>query len=106
MRVTRVDPLTMSVRRVERARSASSAQRSECRAQFGREELRLLPGGEVAATADLVEVREAGVDRLGPAARGGPDLAGKRREGDRNRDRRRRLAGDGGQESPELPVPA
>jgi hypothetical protein len=30
----------------------------------------------VAAAVDLVEVREAGVDRLDPAARGGPDLAG------------------------------
>ena len=47
----------------------------------------------MAAAVDLVEVREAGVDRLDPAARGSPDLAGERREADRNRDRRRSLAG-------------
>ena len=60
-----------------------------------REELRLLPGGEVAAPVGLVEVGEAGVDRLDPAARGREDLAGEVREADRNRDRRRRLAGRG-----------
>ena len=47
----------------------------------------------MAAPVDLVEVGEAGVDRLDPAARGSPDLAGERREADRNRDRRRSLAG-------------
>src|SRR5262249_47028299 len=70
-----------------------SAQWSEARAQLFDEELRLLPGGEVAAPVDLVEVREVGVDRLDPAARGSPELAGERREADRNRDRRRSLAG-------------
>jgi hypothetical protein len=47
----------------------------------------------VPASVDLVEVHEVGVDRLDPAARGGPELAGERREADRNRDRRRSLAG-------------
>jgi hypothetical protein len=56
--------------------------RGEDRAQLCREQLRLLPGGEVAAPVDLVEVGEAGVDRLGPAARARPDLAGERREAD------------------------
>src|ERR687897_752456 len=69
------------------------AQRPEGGPQLGGEELRLLPGGEVAAPVDLVEVSEAGVDRLDPAARGSPDLAGERREADGNRDRRRSLAG-------------
>jgi hypothetical protein len=49
----------------------------------------VLPCGEVSAALDLVEVGEAGVDRLNPAARGSPDLAGERREGDGNLDRRR-----------------
>src|SRR5262249_13920494 len=61
--------------------------------QLGGEELRLLPGWEVAAPVDLVEVHEVGIDRLDPAARGSPDLTGERREADRNRDRRRSLAG-------------
>ena len=49
---------------------AHLAKRPERRSDLGGEELRLLPGGEVAALVDLVEVREAGVGRLGPAARG------------------------------------
>ena len=47
----------------------------------------------MAAPVDLVEVGEVGVGLLDPAARGSPDLAGERREADRNRDRRRSLAG-------------
>jgi hypothetical protein len=58
---------------------------------FG-EELRLLPRSEVAAPIDLVEVRDVGVGLLDPAARGSPDLAGKRREADRDRNRRWSLA--------------
>src|SRR5918996_753274 len=72
---------------------ASVAQGAERGPHLGGEELRLLPGGEVAAPVDLVEVGEAGVDRLDPAARGSEDLAGERREADGNRDRRRSLAG-------------
>src|SRR5262245_2193918 len=81
------------------------AKPPESRAHLGGEELRLLPGGEVAAPVDLVEVGEAGVDRLDPAARGSPDLAGERREADGNRDRRRNLAARTGQKLSELPVP-
>jgi hypothetical protein len=69
---------------VPQSESSGSAQRSECRTQLGREQLRLLPGGEVAASVDLVEVGEAGVDHLNPAARGSPELAGERREADGN----------------------
>ena len=47
----------------------------------------------MAALFYLVEVGEAGVDLLHPGARGGEDLAGKRREADGNRDHRRSLAG-------------
>src|SRR5262249_13869290 len=70
-------------------------------------EVRLVPGGEVAASVDLVEVREAGVDRLHPAAWGREEFAGKRGEADRNRDRRRSLAGRTGcgLGPPGLPVP-
>ena len=61
----------------------------------------------MAAPVDLVEVGEVGVDRLDPAARGSPDLAGERREADRNRDRRRSLAGRTGcgQDPSKFPVP-
>src|SRR5262245_14837658 len=82
--------------------------RLERSAQFRREQLRFLPGGEVAAPVDLAEVGEAGVDRLNPAARGSPDLAGERREADGNLDRRRSLAGRTGcgQKLSKLPVPS
>src|SRR5262245_38268760 len=81
-------------------------QRLERRAQLRREERRLFPCCEVAAPVDLVEVGEAGVNRLDPAAGGGPDLAGERREADGNRDRRRSLAACKrcGQRSSVLPV--
>ena len=46
----------------------------------------------MAAAADLVEVRDAGIDRLDPAARGRPDLAGERREANPDGDRGRSLA--------------
>src|SRR3954465_13957707 len=68
-------------------------QRAERPPHLGREELGLLPGGEVAAPGGLVEVREAGEHHLDPAARGREDLAWEVREPDRNRDRRRSLAG-------------
>src|SRR5688572_21931907 len=86
---------------------ASLAQWAECSPHLGGEELRLLPGWEVAAAVDLVEVAEVGVGRLNPAARGSPDLAGERREADRNRDRRRsRATRTGcGQNLSKLPVP-
>src|SRR5687768_1065953 len=71
-------------------RGRSSAQRAEGSPHLGREELRLLPGGEVATPLDLVEVREPRIYRFDPAPRSSPDLAGKRREADGNGDRRRR----------------
>ena len=66
----------------------ASATRLERRAHLLREELRLLPGGEVASVVHLVEVVERGIGLLGPAARGPPDLARERREADRDRRRR------------------
>ena len=46
------------------------------RPDLGREELRLLPGGEVVALLDFVEVDEVGVGLLGPAPRGLIELLG------------------------------
>src|SRR5918997_904738 len=82
------------------------AQRTERRPDLFREKLRLLPGGEVAALVDLVEVGEAGVLRLDPAPGRRPDLAGERREAYRHGDRRRSLAARKrcGQRSCVLPV--
>src|SRR4051794_31650821 len=62
-----------------------SAQRSEGRAELFREELRLLPGGEVAAPVDFVEVDELGIRPLGPAPRRLVLLTGEDRHGHRNR---------------------
>src|SRR5580693_2354992 len=70
-----------------------SAQRPERRPDLLGEQLGLFPGGEVTALVHLVEVDDVGVRLLDPAARGPPDLAGERREADRNRDRRGSLTG-------------
>ena len=82
----------------------SLAQRAERRPDFGREQLGLFPGGEVAALGGLVEVGEGGVALLDPAARGPEDLAGERGVADWNRDLRRRLAGGKRLGSSGLPV--
>src|SRR5205823_12808604 len=68
--ICRVMPLTPARPAVKPRCGPSSAQRPERRPDLGREQLGLLPGGEVAALVDLVEVGEVGVDLLGPAARG------------------------------------
>src|SRR5262249_44863497 len=52
-----------------------SAQRPEGRAQLAREEIRLLPRGEVIAAVDFVEVDEVRVRLLGPAPRRLVELA-------------------------------
>src|SRR6185369_17960024 len=62
---------------------------------------------EVPAAIDRVVVDEAGIGRLDPAPRRGPDLAGERREGDGHGDRWGSLCRiRRGQELSELPVPA
>src|SRR3954447_13992482 len=83
------------------------AQRAERRPHLGRQELGLLPGGEVAAPVGLVEVGEAGENHLDPAARGREDLAGEVRVAHRNRDRRRSLPARtaGALARPNLPFP-
>src|SRR5215218_6919181 len=53
----------------------------ERRTDFLREQLRLLPGGEVSAPVDLVEVDEVGVRQLRPATRCLVLLARKDRDG-------------------------
>src|SRR5689334_14428906 len=65
-----------------------SAQLPEGSAQFLGEQLRLLPGGEVAAAVDLVPVDEVAEGSLAPAARCAVDLGGEDGHGDRHpRDR-------------------
>src|SRR5262245_53486707 len=65
-------------------------------AKLPREDLRLFPGGEVAALLGLVEVRERRVELLRPAARRAEDLAGEGGEADGDRDfGRRRARGEG-----------
>src|SRR5262245_50207882 len=73
--------------------SSSLAQGPERGAQLAREELRLLPRGEVPTPLGLVEVDDVRIDLLHPAARGAEDLVGERGERNRERDRRRSLAG-------------
>src|SRR5215472_17316415 len=87
-----------------RAVHCQSAQGLERRSDLGREQLGLLPGGEVAAPVDLVEVGEGGVRLLDPTARGPEDLAGECGEADRYRDCGSSLAGREGLGSSPLPV--
>src|SRR5690348_13277590 len=61
------------------------AKRPERRANLFGKQLRLFPGGEVAALGGLVEVGEVGVPQFDPAARGPEDLVGERGEADRER---------------------
>src|SRR5260221_1544471 len=69
-----------------------SAQGAERCAEFFTEELWLFPRGKVPALVDLVEVDDVGVRLLDPAARRPPDLAGVRREAERELHRRWGLA--------------
>src|SRR5215207_3968427 len=66
--------------------SVRSAQGPEGGAELLGEELRLLPGREVVALVDLVEVDEVGIGLLGPGPRGLVELVGedahRRRDGD------------------------
>lgn len=64
----------------------------ERRPDLRRKQHGLFPGGEVTALVHLVEIDDVGLRLLDPAWRGPPDLSGERREPDRNRNRRERLA--------------
>src|SRR4249919_912570 len=81
-----------------------SSQRAERCPELSREDLRLLPGGEVSALVDLVEVGQGWVGLLDPAARGPDDLAGELRESDRDLDRWWSLAGRASRGLSALPV--
>ena len=75
--------------RATRARRVSSdrfAQRPEPRANFFGEELRLLPGGEVAALVELVVVDQFGIRPLRPAPRGWIELVREDAHGNRDGD--------------------
>src|SRR5262245_34625162 len=61
-------------------------ERSERGGQLGREELGLLPCGEVSALVDLVEVSQLGIGAPRPCLRGSIDVLRKYRDGDRQRD--------------------
>src|SRR5437764_4392385 len=98
--------LTATRPAVKRRCGLSSAQWLERRPDLGREQLGLLPGGEVAALAGLVVVGEVWVGLFGPAARGAEDLAGERGEADRELDLRRSLPGRESLGSSALPVRA
>src|SRR4051795_13782634 len=78
------------------------AERAEPVAQLGGVQLRLLPGGEVPAAVDLVEVDEVGVRLLRPAPRGLVDLVGEDAHGDRDGDV---LDGEVGALVPGQPLP-
>src|SRR5215211_164221 len=60
------------------------AKRSEAGAELRGEQVRLLPGGEVAALVDFVEMDELGVRLLGPAPRRLVLLAGEDGHGHRD----------------------
>src|SRR3954451_18251056 len=72
--------------------SDRSADRPEGGPHLLAEDFRLLPGREVSALVDLVEVDDVGVARLDPAAWCPPDLARERREAERDRRGWQRLA--------------
>src|SRR5436190_13172107 len=61
-------------------------KRAEPRAQLGGVQLRLLPGGEVPAAVDLVEVDEVGVRLLRPASGSPVELVGEDAHGHRDGD--------------------
>src|SRR4051794_23456248 len=84
--------------------SDRSADRPEGGPHLLAEDFRLLPGREVSALVDLVEVDDVGVARLDPAAWCPPDLARERREAERDRRGWQRLSARGGIGPVRLPV--
>src|SRR5690242_21728388 len=85
-----------------RRRGLLSTQRAKRVADLGCEQVRLLPGGEVAAFVDRVEVHDVRVARVDPAARRPPDLARQRGDGDWDRRGREVRAACGGAVGPGL----
>src|SRR5438128_12549069 len=66
--------------------SVRGSQRPEGGTNLGGEEFRLLPGREVVALVDFVEVDEVGVGLLGPTPRRLIKLSREDAHGSRNRD--------------------
>ena len=62
------------------------AERSESGAKLRREKLRLLPGGEVTALVDLVEINQVAIGAAGPCLGRSIDVPRKYRYCDRERD--------------------
>src|SRR5215211_1248957 len=82
---TRNGRMSLAVSTVLLMTTSLLAQGSEGGAEFGGEELWLLPGGEVVALVDLVVVDEVGIGLFGPAPGGLIELVGE--HADRGRDR-------------------
>src|SRR3712207_5593239 len=70
--------------RVHAGALASFPESSKCGSELDREELRLLPSGEVTALVDLVPVDQIVKGLLRPASGCSVDLAWKDRYGDRD----------------------
>src|SRR4051794_10143754 len=77
-------PATRAARSARRLGDLRSPQRAERGPELRREQFRLLPGSEVAASFGLAEVAERGVGLRGPAPRRPPDLAGEAAEAHRD----------------------
>lgn len=71
---------------VRAAASSPLAERSEHRAEFGREQLRLFPRREVTALVDPMKINEVVITTLGPSFWRTVDLARKHRHGNGDRD--------------------
>src|SRR3954471_18868251 len=84
----RVEPLSRLAERgnARTRKYGHLAKRAEPRAQLGGVQLRLLPGGEVPAAVDLVEVDEVGVRLLRPAPGDLEELVRKDTHRNRNGD--------------------
>src|SRR5215472_17068745 len=65
---------------------ARLAMRPERGSELFGKQVRLFPGGEVAAPLGLMEVDDVGIELLSPGARCSEDLAGERGEADRECD--------------------
>src|SRR5690349_8896525 len=75
---TATDYLVRAIRRTR----LPGAQRFECGAQFGGEDLRVFPRREVAAAIGFVEIDEIAIGAFGPAFLSADDLV--RKHGDRH----------------------
>src|SRR5215831_13221209 len=68
---------------------AGQAKRPKCFSKLAREQLRLLPGREVAAFVDFVEIGQVGISTMSPRIRRTVDVFGEHGDRDRKLDLRR-----------------